>query len=354
MLENLKNEFPNNKEICSGVDGRYHTVYLIIFETGQFYIGKHSSSDLQTDRYFCSSKLVNYMKTLDLSYHREILFYFQTAKDAITAETQLLSNKKYYDHTDNLNCYPGSPPDASGSIIISKGGQIKMINPILLDMHLENGWEKKGIKRVWINNGIDIKFILPSELDHWIGLGWTLGCITSRDRVFVEKCGKRKYIHKSLLEKYELDGWKKKHNVDGRKVLKKENHIIKVYPEDVQKYINNGYVPSSCVESLIYIKKDKLFKRIPEHQLKDYLQDGWVKGNNTSGKIYISNGFNEKRIYPDELSDYPDWRPGRLPIICLEKGLKLKKIYKHNHEMITKLLDEGFEIKQNKKQGNAL
>ena len=156
-------------------------------------------------------------------------------------------------------------------------------------------------------------------------------------------------IDKSKLNHYKEQGWEKIHNIQGRKVLKKGDHIVKVKPSDVDEFIKNGYAPSSCVESLIYIRKDKELKRIPLEYFEKYISEGWQRGNNTSGKIYIHNDNLEKRIYKDELETYQNWKIGRLPKVHLKKDSILRKVHKYRVDIIDSLLANGYVIVANEK-----
>ena len=344
MLNNILSKYPHNINIKVGDDGRYHTVYYLEFETGQFYIGKHTTDNLSNDPYVCSSKLAHYLIEHGLKYHRTVMYYLQSSKDAIKLETSILSNQKYYDHPDNINCYPGSPPDATGTVVISKNNKFKMINPLLLEMYLSQGWEQKGVKRIWINNGVDSKMILPDDLPSYLSNGWITGNALNNGRIFIVKELDRKYIKKTFLDEYLQNGWVVKHNVTGTKVLRKDGKIIKVQPDQVEKYQLRGYVNSSTVDGLLYIKRGNEYKRVTQEELPDYLSSGWTKGNNTSGKSYITNGQQEIRISLDDLSNYPGWTVGRIPKIYLNNGIIEKRIWVCDSNKIDQYLTKGFVL----------
>jgi len=343
LLEDIIDEFKKyNQNKCVGLDGRYHTVYYIVFETGQYYIGKHSTSNL-SDSYFCSSKLANLMKNIGLKYNRTIIFYLENSELAIDLETKILSNKKYYENKNCLNCYPGSPPDSTGSVVISLGNKFKMINPKLLEYYLQQGWEQKGIKRIWVNNGVIQKNILPDEIDDYVNLGWKLGLLEKhKNRVFIYKDGERKFIERKFLDEYLKEGWIKKHNVEDTKVLRKNNVIIKAQPEEVEYYLSKGYVHSSTIEGLIYIKKGSQLKRVKEVDLPKYFNEGWIRGNNTSGMKYITDGYKEKRINIEDLPNHPGWVVGRVKKIYLNNGSKERRIMSYDIDTINDLKQQGY------------
>jgi len=334
-----------NRTKFKGDDLKYHTVYIIKFESGHYYIGKHSTYNDEDD-YFCSGILPNRLKLSGTKYERQILFYSNSAKEAIELETKILSNKKIFGNEFCLNCYPGSPNDATGTITVSKGNKFKMINPKLLEYYLEQGWEQRGIRRIYITNGIENKMILPDEIDEYFENGWILGNSSAKDCIFILKDGKRKFIKREFLDDYVKNGWEYFHNQQDYKVIEKDGKLKKIPKSQLNNYLNDGYELSSTVKNLIYIRKDENFKRVPLEKLQDYLELGWVKGNKTSGQIYICTNESEKRIDINELSFYLElgWKKGRIKKIYLNDGATEKRIFFNNDKLISKLLLEGFKI----------
>jgi hypothetical protein len=345
MYHELLEDFTGNINEFIGQDSKYHTVYYIEFDTGHFYIGKRSTFDIKNDEYFASGILPNKLKKNNIKYERKILFFFENSSGALEKETEILSNSKYYNNELCLNLYPGSPPDLTGSYIISKDNVFKMINPKLLEHYLELGWERKGIKRIWVSKDESIKYILPEEVDCYLSEGWFLGNVKSRERIFIHKDGKYKFVKKNHLHEFIKTGWIVKHNQEGMKVLRdNKNNIIKVKSDFVEMYLKGEYRKSSTVEGLIYIHKDRKFKRIPKEQIDYYLSIGWNVGNNTTGKIYITDGKSEMRIYEDELNKYPEFSIGRLKKLYLNNGVIEKRIFINDDSKINKYIKNGFSI----------
>lgn len=333
-----------------GNDGKYHTVYLITFSTGHFYIGKRTSIDVDTDEYFASGKLPNRLKEQNIDYTRTILFYLPTSDGAINIETSILQNKDIYDDEMCLNCYPGSPPCAVGYITIKKNNKIKRINPKSVNAFLDLGWTRGGLKKLCITDGQKNKYILPTNLDYYLNQNWIVGRTKEEPRTFIEKCGLRKYVKNSLVPSYIEKGWIVKHNVQDRKVLKKGTKLIKVQPGDEEVYKKLGYINTSTVDGLIYITKDRKFKRVPANEVDTWITNGWKKGNNKSGQIYVTNGIIEKRIYPDQIED--GWWRGRLKKVYLNNGLQERRIFEKDIDEINKYLTLGYSygiLKRSKK-----
>lgn len=342
MKQHILTTITSNTTQKVGHDNKFHTVYIIEFSTGHFYIGKHTTSNLDTDSYFCSGKLAISMKQAGHTYKRTILFYLDTALDAINVETLILSNTDIYKNEFCLNCYPGSPPDPSGSIIISLGNKFKMISPKLLEVYLLKGWIQKGITRCWVSKNDDIKFILPAEVDTYLDDGWILGNDKSRNRIFVTKDGVLKYIKRSSLLNFENDGWTKTHNVQNRKVLRKDNVVIKVHPDQVNDKLAEGFTPSSTIAELIYIYKGSEYKRVNEQDLSYYIDTGWKRGNNHTGKVYINNGIIETRIHKSDINEHPGFIFGRLEKLYLNNGKTEKRISILNTSLIQEYLNNNY------------
>lgn len=343
MIGHIFDAFDYNTNMEIGQDERYHTVYFIEFETGQYYIGKHTSNDPSKDMYFCSGKAAIMLKNKGIKYKRTILFYFRSADEAVYAETSILSTKKIFENENCLNCYPGSPPNTTGFITISKDSTFKVINPKLLDYYISIGWAIGGVRRIYVYKDEIQTKVLPEDLDKYLNEGWSAGKLSTRDCIFIEKDGVRKFIKKWFLKQYENEGWIRKHNVKDTKVLRKDGKIIKVRPENLEQKLLEGYSPSSITEGLIYIKKDNEYKRVHVETIDQYLEKGWELGNNMSGSVYINDGKNEKRIDPLDMCCYPNWSYGRLHKTYLNDGKNEKRIYSQDVDTINTLLSQGYK-----------
>lgn len=346
MLEYIKKNFELQSTKIIGSDNKYHTVYYILFETGNYYIGKHSSLNIENDEYFCSGKAAKILKEKGILYTRQIISYLNSAEEAICLETSLLSDKKIYEHKNCLNCYPGSPPDLSNSIIISIGNKFKMINSKLLEYYLQNGWKKCGIKRIWVTDkdNKNVKYILDTELEKYLKDGWHTGSIKARNRTFIKKGNMQKFILNIFIDQYINDGWNIHHPHEGKIVIEKNRKRKFIYKEYLNDYLNEGWFRSSTISGLKYIVKDKQLKRIPKEELEKYLNNGWKIGNNKSNQIYINNGIVEKRIYREEIDKYESYSVGRLKYIYLTDGINNRRLYVNiDREEIEKLLNEQWK-----------
>lgn len=296
MLTYIQNKFKNHISIpFLGEDNKYHTVYFIEFESGHYYIGKHSTENY-IDDYFASGRLPILHKKNGALYNRHVLYFFSTAAEALECETNILQIPKIFENSFCLNVSQNYIPDLSGTIVVSKGNTFKMINPLLLESYLQDGWKQQGIRRIYITNGTDNKKILEDDLDKFIQDGWILGNSAAKDCIFIKKGNDKKFIKKQFLQKYIDDGWEYFHNQKDYKVIKKNGQLKKVHKTVVDDFINDGWEYSSTVKDLIYIRKNDQFKRVKGDEVDDYLLNGWSLGNVTTGQIYITLNDIEKRI----------------------------------------------------------
>lgn len=344
-LHTLLHKYPVNEVKNIGDCEKYHYVYLIVFESGCYYIGKHSTRNLN-DGYFASGILPNRLKAQGELYSRSILSYEKNSTDALFLESTILSNGVIYSNHNCLNCYPGSPPSAEGSTVIHKNNKFKMINPKLLEHYLENGWILGAPKRVRVTNATEDRYVLEDELDEFLRIGYVLGRVALRGRTFIEREGVLKFIANADLQSYRLGGWVLKHPHEGMKVLRKGSKIIKTDSSRVNEYISEGYEPTSTVDGLIYIRRNGKFKRVSPCELHDYLSSGWETGTNIEGTVYVNNGLREFRIIPAKLHEYEanGHVKGRLNWTWLNNKISEVRINPNNIEEIAKYSSLGYVL----------
>lgn len=338
----------NHKKI--GTDGKYHTVYLIEFLSGHFYVGKRTTENPETDDYFASGKLPNWYRNRGEQYTRTITHYRNSSADAIAIETKILESK-LYDSDLCLNCYPGSPPDSSGRVCVTKGRKFKMVDHRLVEIYLNDGWVTGVPPRRIVFKNNTIKSVLVEDIEEYLDDGFIVGNPNARGRLFITNSdGELKFIKKEQFDVFQKLGWWVTHNQSGRKVIKIDGTIKKVSPEEAKILCDSGSATySSTVEGLKYVRKDGIFKRIPTKEVERYLEAGWVVGNNTSNQIYITNGSSEKRIDAEDLDLYPGWVKGRINKIYLNNG-EIERRFPTGDPKIAEFLSRGFVIGKLKRQ----
>lgn len=346
ILQRLFEVYKENQSKQIGEDGRYHTVYVILLETGSFYIGKHSTTDIDTDAYICSGKIANReIKRQNGQYTRHVTHYFNTAKDALALETQLLEQSDIFNNELCLNQYAGHPPDKSGYIRIVKDNYSKQIPLKSLSIYTQQGWQLGGARRIIVHKNGTIKHIPKCNLTTFLEAGWQQGNPNTRDRVFVTDGEIFKYIKRTDVAHLQ-DGWRVQHNVTDRIVIEKDNQLKKVYQHELAEYLESGWLHSSTVRDLKFITKDGEFKRVSPDRVQYFLDKGWKIGTNFSDKLYITNGKDEKRIQPEKLDSYAElgWAQGRLPVIRIHNGKIEKRIRTSDAVKLQRHIDDGWVI----------
>jgi hypothetical protein len=346
-LNRLLDKYPLNRDCRTGVDGKYHYVYLIVFENGFYYIGKHSTTNID-DGYFASGALPIRCRDKGYSYTRFIISYEDSSKSALFLEADILSNGAIYHQDDCLNCYPGSPPSNQGHAVIRKGNKFKMVDRKLLTSYIEKGWEIGPPKRIRMTNFEEDRYVLPVEIAEYEAKGFVIGRVACRGRTFITKNGKYKFIKKADSLKYELDGWEVKHPHEGLKVLRKGRELVKVNPSEVDNLLKNGYSASSTVESLIYIRKNGKFRRVKPFELDEYLNSGWEIGTNILGTVYVNDGEREYRIKPEALDEYicSGCVEGRLNWVWVNNGTESIRLNPNDTVLVLEYLNNGYSIGQ--------
>lgn len=347
-IEKLKKTlktWPLNPYQKKGVDGKYHTLYLIFFENGFYYVGKHSTDNLN-DRYFASGKLPKRYRDFGYLYIREIISYENSDECALFLETSILSNSIIYDNELCLNCYPGSPPSAQGTIVIKQGNRFKMCNPKLLDYYLENGWVVGAPKRVAMTNFSEDVTVLESQVDEYLENGYVFGRSKVRGRVFINKDNVYKFILKTSLPEYLNNGWVVKHPHSGRVVLARENNVVKINDSELDEYLAKGYSKTSTVDGLKYIRKNGKFKRVHLDELPTYLNNGWELGTNINQTVYMNNGINEIRVNNNEIHirEKEGFIKGRIKFVYLNNDIIERRLNPNELEKINTLIENGFKI----------
>ena len=156
-----------------------------------------------------------------------------------------------------------------GYIKLTNGTENVSIDPTHteeINYYLSNGWSY-GLSRVirkhvWVNNGINSKMILLTDVDKYAQNGWILGRLKKDmppkipNIVIVSKDGIAKQILKTELDAYLSDGWKRGNcNIHpatntGKIVIHKDNKNKFIYPSELDEYLSNGWTKGKCKKML--------------------------------------------------------------------------------------------------------
>ena len=185
-------------------------------------------------------------------------------------------------------------------INIKKDNKQKFIYEEDLDKYLSEGWvvgicQKTTKGYIKLTNGSENVSIDPcktEQIKYYIDLGWTYG--VSREvtkHVWINNTIESKMILKSDLNKYLSKGWlqgraqndmpKRKQNVA---VVSKNGKAIQINKDDIDKYLSEGWVRGNCNINPItnngktVVNKDGINKFVKLEDLDKYLLEGWVRG----------------------------------------------------------------------------
>ena len=188
----------------------------------------------------------------------------------------------------------------TNKINIKKENKQKFISESELDKYLSEGWVKGVCQKttkgyIKLTNGIDNVSINPNnleQLNHYLNNGWSEGCTRHvKKHIWINNALQSKMILKSELDKYLLTGWtigrlnihmpNKKQNI----VIVSKNGIAKqISKSDLNFYISNGWIRGNCNINPItnkgktVVNKNGINKFVKSEDLDNYLAEGWIKG----------------------------------------------------------------------------
>lgn len=360
----------------------YHFVYRTTNNiNGKYYVGVHNTEDLN-DGYLGSGKLLlqAISKYGRSNFRREILQFFDNETDAFNYEAELVTENE----VNNPNCYNLTLGGfgngnmlfkSNGKIVINNGEQIKYIWPNELEQYENKGWAKGSLSKysplgkITIHKGSDIKMVKPNRLDYWLKQGWVKGR-PELEHIWVTRNQENKMIKPDELDSYIEKGWKRgQYNKPNSKMnwMNKDGVSIRVYDKDIPEYIEKGWkrgAPrnSKPTKDKIRIKKNGSYKYIKPEEYQIYLSNGWQKAGiemngskfTTKDTTWVNNGVDTKLINIKDLDEYLNegWVRGTLNHstigrIKINNGIVEKLIDPND---LQKYLNEGW-VKGKKKRG---
>jgi len=254
---------------------KFHYFYKITnLINNHFYYGVHNTDNLD-DGYMGSGKRLHiaYKKYGFENFNKEILKFFDTAKEAFEYEAEIVTEQLINCNECYNICLGGIYPintDFKGKIIVkSKNNDIYRVDindpryisgelkPIRFGVKLSketknkigNHQNQKGNKNSqygtkWINNGNIVKKIKKEELEYYLNNGWKLGNLDINHNIgsiYINKNGKNKKIKKEELEYYLDNGWKKG-IINNYCWVHNENEEKMILKNELNNYIKIGYL----------------------------------------------------------------------------------------------------------------
>lgn len=328
-------------------DLKYHYVYKIIhIPTGRYYIGIHSTNNLN-DGYRGSGRIIKnmYKKHPIIEFVKEILYYGESRDDILKKETELVTEEILKKDPLILNLDIGgrsgnkiavsgiiSVKDKDGNILkvsnndprylsgelqhINKGNKYNVsykplykdgvyihIQKELIQKYLDDGWiiQSKCKGRVsptknltHIKKGEKEIMVKKDDLQEYLDNGWQCGRIAApvSNKIMIHKDNIDKYINEDELQKHLDNGWKKggKSRNKGRIMLVNKNtgEYISVYKDDPRyqdpNYVNISTYNGSPSKGTKYMHKDNIIKRVKPDKIQEYLDQGFSFGTGKNKK----------------------------------------------------------------------
>lgn len=277
---------------------RYHYLYRITnTETEEYYIGIHSTNDLD-DGYFGSGKLLkNIIRELGKDkFKKEIIMFCKDRFELVDQESKyvnesVLKDKKCLNLIEGGICTKQYSTKGTTTVRSVKTG--KCFNVKVGDPRLKTG-----------------------ELIH-VAKGKTTVFDPSTNKFISISVNDPRYISKELKQKHPEN-----FTMKGKTYVYKDGTYLTIKKEDLDKYLKKGWIiRSKCkgrispTKGMVWVCKGDEMKIIKKEELQSYLNDGWTNKRNVSpckDKIgIIKNGIN-KYVDVDELQSYLNdgWEEG--------------------------------------------
>ena len=322
---------------------KYHYLYKITnIITGEYYIGIHSTNDLD-DGYFGSGRLLkNLIREFGKDqFKKEILKFCKDRLELLDCEEQYVNENTLNDKKClNLICggLGASYYSTKGTTTVRNPKTGKCFNVKIDDPRLKTGELIHSTKgKVTVFDSKSNKFISISTDDPRYISGELKMKLSKkfsgkgRTMIYNRTTNEYKCIYAKELNEYLKKGWIKQSKCKGRVSPTKgmvwvckgdEMKIIK--KEELQVYLNDGWVNKRNVspcKNKIGIIKDGINKFVNEEELQVYLNDGWVEGMSTRNKgmvtVYDPLKPNEKCF--SVTKDDPRFISGELKLAVFKK-----------------------------------
>lgn len=273
----------------------YHYLYKIVNNvSGEYYYGVHSTENLNDSYFGSGSRLKNNIKIFGKDNFTKTILEFFPDRSSLMREEKRIVNEEMLKDPKCLNVILGGG-ELKGSV--GKKCVIKSDKYIMVDKY-NNDYQNFFTGRICINDGVNLKYIKPYEIEYYQNLGWVKGTI------------------------YESPG-------KNKKWMYKDDKTVQVSLENQEQYLKNGWNYGMIGEKeLIWVYKDDNIKRINKEEVQSYIDEGWNLGfhrETINGKICIRKNETIKYINKEDLQSYIDegWMLGRY----YEKNSKAKPIY---------------------------
>ena len=263
----------------SNIKTKYHYFYKITnLINNHFYYGVHNTNNLN-DGYMGSGKRLHiaYKKYGIENFNKEILKFFNTAREAFEYEAEIVNENLINDN----NCYNitkgGIYPDVLGLVVVKDNDNNKLLvskdDPRYLSGELIF-WQK-GIHKDWMINTFIAKdkngnFFKVSKDDPRYLSGELTGCLKGLISV-IDKNGNTLKVSKDdprYLSGELKFNWVGRHHSDITKKKMHEKHLLNNHQQGEK---NSQF--GTC-----WIHNEIKNKKIKKEELENYIKNGWVSG----------------------------------------------------------------------------
>ena len=365
----------------------YRTLNII---NNKIYVGAHATTNIY-DKYIGSGKfLKRAIKKYGIENFKKDVFLICSNENDMYLIEGIIVNEEFIKRPDVYNFKPGGEGGSKGILITKdkdgnrfcvlkndpriKTGELVHINKGIkhsdeFKENLSKITKGKNLRRIWITNGINSKFIKYEEYDKYFLKGWKKGMIkrewrteehnkkiskANKDKCWINLGDISKKIKKDEIEQYLNDGWKlgrikfseeskkrmseahlgEKNSTFGTHWMYDTNNIHKqVKKDEINLYLQNGWKLGKIGDNTIHhaygthwITKGDSYKQVKTEEISGYLKNGWVKGaikcseerkekmrQKMLGILWINNGRINKRIQKDDFEKFKNdgWNLGQ-------------------------------------------
>lgn len=297
---------------------KYHYFYKITnLINGHYYYGVHNTDNLN-DGYMGSGVRLKYAykKYGCEHFKKEILKYFNSAKEAFEYEAEIVTEDLVYNSDCYNISYGGDGWQNIGyAIVRDNNGTIFKVSKD--DERLKTGELKyfsSGYAAMKDKHG-NIIYTTTNDERYISGeiVGHFKNCVTVKDKnghYFIVskdderlKTGELTYIwtgrkhSQEAIQKMKQTHFKNNHQQGERNSnygncwIIKNNKSIRIPKDDLQKYLNDGWQKGRKCGNYNYINinNGKEYKLIHKDKLQEYLNKGWVKGIGSRKYIRLEN-----------------------------------------------------------------
>ena len=245
---------------------KYFYIYKITCTEGsfknKFYIGQHSTSNLDDGYKGSGKKLLDYYKKYPKEYTKEILCYCSN-------KSELDIKEKYYiEHLYNENCLNIAKGGSGGDILanMNEAERIEFGKKVSIGLNSRSEKKKQQASK-HLSNG---------QKNRWKNMS---------EEEYNEYCNKMKmlYINDPYL-KEKTSHYGEQNGMYGKRGINNPNYGSHRSDETKKKQSESAMGKNTWTKDRPWVNKNGERKRIKINELETYLNDGWNRGKGSTRK----------------------------------------------------------------------